>query len=189
MSEDELQDFGRAELFDAEAIGKPGSRRFRLIARSRSGTAALWLERSQLEALGEALDKLLARLADGMLLRTEASASGIMQPSAPPGFPRHPDVEFQVGPMMQLGYDDEDDLVLFRAAPLEIVEEDGFAIARDDVEPSFSILFSRTQAELLSTHISGVLSGGRPRCPFCGQPIEGTHVCEKQNGFHPVILN
>ncbi len=46
-----LHDFGRAELVDAEAIGEPGHRRFRLFARSSYGTASLWLERQQMEAL------------------------------------------------------------------------------------------------------------------------------------------
>src|SRR5262244_282316 len=50
MMSNEPHDFGRAELLDAEAIGQPGSRRFRLFARSGRGSAVLWMEREQLEA-------------------------------------------------------------------------------------------------------------------------------------------
>ena len=57
-----MHDFGRAELFDAEAIGQPGNRRFRIFARSPYGSATLWMEREQLEALSLAVDKLLAQV-------------------------------------------------------------------------------------------------------------------------------
>ena len=71
---DDLQELGRAELLDAEAIGQPGNRRFRIYARSSRGTASLWLEREQMEALSLAIDQLLAQAAGGMVLRAEAQA-------------------------------------------------------------------------------------------------------------------
>lgn len=185
---DDMREFGRAELFDAEAIGVPGSRRFRLYARSPHGEACLWLEREQLEALSLALDQLQAQISGGDVLRPEAMASFAPVPSAPEDFPAHPDVEFQVA-NMQLGYDEDRDQILVRAAPLELVEEDGEMVVRDDAEPLFSTYITRTQASLVSSHILTILASGRPRCPFCGRPMEPGHVCEKQNGFHPVGLN
>ena len=68
MSEDQI-DFGRAQLLGAEAIGEPGNRRFRIYARSLRGSASLWLEREQLDALGQALEQLIARITSGMALR------------------------------------------------------------------------------------------------------------------------
>ncbi len=186
---EELHDFGHAELLDAEAIGKPGERRFRLFARSGVMTASLWLEREQLEQLSLAVDRLLARVAGGEVLRPEALADVAPPPGAPGDFPESPDVEFQVA-AMQLGYDPDTDLILLRAAPMELVEQEGGELTlREDVEPHFSAVISRAQATRLSAHLLSILAAGRPRCPFCGRPMEDRHVCEKQNGYHPIGLN
>lgn len=187
MSE-ELQDFGHVDLLDAEAIGKPGNRRFRLYARSRRGSAALWLEREQMEALSLAIDQLLAQIAPGLVLRAEAQAVPPATTGAPADFPDEPDIEFQVW-QLQIGYDEERDVVVLRAAPLELIEQEGALTANEEVEPLFSATISRTHAERLSARIMSVLASGRPRCPFCGLPMEPAHVCEKQNGYHPVGLN
>jgi|SRR5579871_115354 uncharacterized repeat protein (TIGR03847 family) len=187
MSE-ELQDFGRAEVFDAEAVGEPGNRRFRLFARHRSITAALWLEREQLEQLSLAVDRLLARLSGGEILRPEAMAEVVPPPGAPADFPAHPDLEFQVS-SMQLGYDPDHDLILLRAAPLELIEREGELLVSEDSEPLFSVLITRAHATRLSAHLLSILASGRPRCPFCDRPMGPHHMCEKQNGYHPASLN
>jgi uncharacterized repeat protein (TIGR03847 family) len=185
----EHYDFGRAELLDAEAIGQPGNRRFRIFARgSRGRTASLWMEREQLEALALALDRLLAQVSGRIVLRPEAQAAPAPPSGAPSDFPEHADVEFQVG-QLQIGYDEEDDVLLLRAAPLEVIERDGELEVEEEVEPQFGVTLTQAQATRLSAHIGGVLSGGRPRCPLCGRPMEPAHVCEKQNGYHPIGLN
>ncbi len=185
---DELHDFGRAELFDAEAIGQPGQRRFRLYSRSTRGTVSLWLEREQLEALSLALDQVLAQISGGDILRPEALADVPPPPPAPRDFPAEPDLEFQVA-QMQIGYDEDRDLIRLRAAPLELIEQDDELVVREDVEPLYSVLISRGQATRLNSHIISILAGGRPRCPFCNRPMQPGHLCEKQNGYHPVGLN
>jgi uncharacterized repeat protein (TIGR03847 family) len=184
----EIHDFGRAEILDAEAIGQPGQRRFRLFARSPRGTASLWLEREQMEALSVALDQMLAQISGGEVLRPEAQASRPKPPGAPADFPEEPDVDFRVA-QLTLGYDEDNDTVVVLATPLELIEEDGEMRAREDVGPRFATRVSRQQATRLSGHITGVLAGGRPRCMFCGLPMEPDHVCAKQNGYHPVELN
>lgn len=184
----ELHDFGHADLLDAEAIGQPGQRRFRLFARSPRGTASLWLEREQMEALSLAIDQLLAQISGGTVLRREAQAKVPQPPGAPSDFPEEPDVDFRVA-QLTIGYEEDTDLVVLLAAPLLLVEEQGEIVAQDDVEPEFAARISRQQATRLSGHITGVLAGGRPRCPFCGLPMEPEHVCVKQNGYHPVELN
>jgi uncharacterized repeat protein (TIGR03847 family) len=185
----ELHDFGQADLLGAEAIGQPGQRRFRLFTRSPRGTASLWLEREQMEALSLALDQLLAQVAGEAILRPEAQANVPRPPGAPPDFPDHPDVDFRVS-QLTLGYDDDHDLVVLLAAPLELAEdEEGEVRLREDVPPQFATRLSRQQAMRLSGHITGALAGGRPRCPLCGAPAEPDHVCVKQNGYHPVELN
>ena len=185
---DDLQDFGRADLFDAESIGKPGNRRFRLFVRSLAGSAVLWMEREQLEAFSLAIDQMLAQISGGDVLRPEALASIPVFPGAPDDFPDDPDVEMQVA-SMQLGYDQDHDVIVLRAGRLELTEDDGELTVADEIEPSFSVQISRSQASGVSNHIVSILASGRPRCPFCGKPIVGQHVCEKQNGYHPVGLN
>ncbi len=184
----ELHDFGRTDLLDAEAIGQPGQRRFRLFARSAHGTASLWLEREQMEALSLAIDQLLAQVSGGTVLRPEAQANVPRPPGAPSDFPEEPDVDFKVA-QLTLGYDEDSDLIVLLAAPLVVVEQEGELVAQEDVEPEFAARISRQQATRLSGHITGALAGGRPRCPFCGLPMEPEHVCVKQNGYHPVELN
>src|SRR5215469_6803562 len=139
---DDLQDFGIADLLDVEAIGKPGERRFRVFAQSGRATASLWLEREHLDQLSVAIDELLARVTGGAVLRPEAMAEVAAPPGAPRDFPARPDVDFQVA-AMQIGYDENRELVLLRAAPLEVVEEEGEVGARADVEMAFSAFITR----------------------------------------------
>jgi uncharacterized repeat protein (TIGR03847 family) len=184
----ELFDFGRADLLDAEAIGQPGSRRFRVFARSPRGTASLWLEREHMEALSLALDRLLAEITGGMLLRAEAQANVPTPPGAPSDFPEEPDVDFRVA-QLTIGFDEDEGAIVLLATPLLLEEQDGELVQRDDAEPQFAARMSQQQAMRLTTHIAGALAGGRPRCPLCGQPMDSNHVCVKQNGYHPVELN
>ena len=53
-------DFGMVDAVDAEAIGDPGQRTFRIRVRSGANYAALWLEKEQLSALGRGISQLLA---------------------------------------------------------------------------------------------------------------------------------
>jgi uncharacterized repeat protein (TIGR03847 family) len=173
------------ELLDAEAIGKPGARRFRLFARGRGRSAVLWVEREQLAALGDALDQLLAQISGEEVLRPLAQAVSEQVPGAPADFPAQPDVEFQVG-QLSLGFDERDTLLILLAAPLgEAEEEQG---ERGQIRtPGFAARFTKEQATALGRHIQGVLSSGRPRCPLCGAPLgDEPHACPKQNGHHPI---
>ena len=53
--------FGPATRLQAQAIGEPGHRTFRLLIESDDGrAAALWVEKEQLQALGLAIEQLLA---------------------------------------------------------------------------------------------------------------------------------
>src|SRR5260370_36530782 len=183
----EPHDFGRAELLGAEAIGQPGSRRFRLFARSRRGAAALWMEREQLEALSLAIDQMLTQISGGDVLRPEALANVPVPPGAPDDFPNTPDVEFQVA-QLQLGYDEDRDLILLRASPIEVEEREGGLVVREDVQPLFSALISRAQASALSAHVIALMASGRPGSRFWCPPMEQPHVCVKQLGFLPIVL-
>jgi uncharacterized repeat protein (TIGR03847 family) len=182
-------DFGQVELLDAEAIGKPGQRRFRLFAREQGRAAVLWVEREQLAALGDALDQVLAQISGEEVLRPLAQATALEAPGAPPDFPEYPDVEFQVG-QLSLGYDDRDNLLILLAAPIKAIDEEEPEERGQMRDPGFAAQFTREQADALSRHIQGILASGRPRCPFCGAPLGSEpHACPKQNGHHPVEID
>jgi uncharacterized repeat protein (TIGR03847 family) len=184
----EAYDFGRVEILDAEAIGKPGRRRFRLFARARGQTAGLWIEREQLQALADAIDQVLAQIAGGDVLRNLLPSQTSEAPGAPPDFPAHPDIEFQIAEL-SLGYDEGENLLAVLATPLELLEEEGEMRARQSTEPGFAARFNRDQATTLSQHIQSILSAGRPRCALCGAPLgPDPHACPKQNGHHPIEI-
>lgn len=188
MSED-LSAIPRAELLDADTVGAPGARRFRLFGRGGHTTAVMWVEREHFERLSLAIDRLLARLTSGKVLRREASAELVAPPGPPADFPSSPQVEFQVAGM-QMGYDVERRLVLLRASPLVVAEdEDDELTVREDVEPLFSAFISLAQAQRLSEHMVAALASGRPRCPYCDHPMESPHLCPTSNGYHPDNIN
>jgi uncharacterized repeat protein (TIGR03847 family) len=184
MSRD-VYDFGRVTLFDAEAIGVPGQRRFRIYARGPAGSASLWMEREQLEQLALAIDQVLAQLPRGEPLRRETEEALEPAPGAPADFPERPDIEFRVG-QMTLGYEEGQALLLLMAAPLQLTEDE--TVELEEEEPVCSLLFTPAQGQMLSRHVVAIIAAGRPRCPLCGAPLDpGPHVCAKQNGHYSII--
>jgi uncharacterized repeat protein (TIGR03847 family) len=163
-------DFGQALSIDAEAIGEPGQRRFRLLVRSGSQNASIWMEKQQLAGIGTWFEEVVQRL-------------DREQPSA------DPDVEpLPFGDVFE---------VEFRASQIGLgyVEQEGvFAIHCFDESgltggpPAFRCLVSRGQSRVLYRKIAAVIAGGRPLCPLCDMPIEPSgHVCPRSNGHHAVV--
>ncbi len=182
-------ELGLIWLLGADAVGRPGQRRFRLFVQSARGSAILWMEKEQLNSLSLSLDRVLAHLTEGQVLRIEARAGE--QPQAgkiPPDFPRTPTYEFQVG-QWQLGYDEDRDIFLLSMTPLEIEMEPGQepqAVLRE--EETISFLFSKRDAQELSISISAIVSAGRTLCPLCHTPLDGRpHACVKQNGHREIL--
>ena len=182
-------DLGLATVLGAEAIGQPGQRRFRVFALASTRTALLWMEKEQLNDLSIALDRVLAQITEGGVLRTVAQAGPGPRPSGlPEDFPTRPTFEFQVG-QIRIGYDEGRDLLALIAAPIEILLERGQeprAIIRED--EAISIFFTLEQAQALTSSITLLVSSGRPVCPLCHTPLDGgPHACVKQNGHREVV--
>jgi uncharacterized repeat protein (TIGR03847 family) len=182
-------DLGLLTLLGADAVGQPGQRRFRLFARGLLSSTVIWMEKQQLAALSEALDRALALITEGQVLRTEAQAGG--QPIAvnmPVDFPRRPTYEFQVG-QIRVHFDESDNYFSLHATPMDVLMESGQEpqiVMRDDDALSFT--FTQQQAQDLSRTILHVLSGGRPVCPLCHAPLDGgPHACIKQNGHRTIV--
>ena len=166
MAEPAAHDMGDVDEIDVEAIGQPGQRTFRLVAERGPETASLWLEKEQLQALGLIIDQHIARLSRGRAPRETPLLTLAAR------FPSSASVDFKVG-RMALGYDTERRRFVFSAYDIEDPEQE---------KPRFSCAAGRSQVAALSMKIMDVIAAGRPRCPLCGAPIEGKHVCPGANG-------
>jgi uncharacterized repeat protein (TIGR03847 family) len=173
--------FGPATRLQAQAIGEPGHRTFRLLIESDDGrAAALWVEKEQLQALGLAVEQILAEF---------QSPPGTRPPRQPPveTFPPNPTVDFKVG-RLALGQD-ESELETGPRYVLLVYDIEGSG--SDEEEPSqpatFAARATREQLRALSRNIADVVASGRPRCPLCGEPMESQekpHGCVRTNGYH-----
>lgn len=164
-------DFEAVNAIDAESIGTPGQRTFRVRILRGDDSAALWVEKQQLAALGEAIPRLLEQI-----------ETPNEHPDADPEtigfFPDDPTIEFKVG-RLALGYTASEDLLVLMAHDLELEEDD------ESIPPTLMCRFTRDQARLLSETCANAVAGGRPLCPICHRPIDPEgHLCPRSNGHH-----
>jgi len=166
-----------AQRLRGEALGEPGQRRFRLMAVIDGATYIVWMEKQQLQALGLALEQMLAQIPDAT---PEIGGGG------PPGeFDLETRRQFRVG-RMELGYDERADRIVVVAHDInDPAEEDEEEDEDEEAEPAaaFVCALSREQARELSADAAAIVAAGRPRCTMCGEPMgPGPHVCPQQNG-------
>ncbi len=182
------RELGPITILGADAVGQPGQRRFRLFALG-TRSAVMWMEKEQLNSLSIELDRALAFITEGQVLRTEAKAGGPEAPThMPTDFPPFPNYEFQAG-HMQLQYNQLDNTFRLEVIPLQISREQGQepeVVLRE--EDAVILDFTPQQAQDLSSSISAVVVAGRPVCPLCHTPLDGgPHACVKQNGHRQVV--
>lgn len=160
-------DLGAAEVLEAEAIGPPGQRRFRLRVIAGDQTASIWCEKTQVNALAEAIQQVLAR--------HRQTGEGRRPPSRPlEPFPDRATHDFLAG-RIALGYDEDADTITLFATD---VEQGG-----PNATPTLRVDIDRRAARLFTVQAEETVAGGRPTCPLCQQPIEGAeHLCPRSNG-------
>ena len=171
-------EFSSVDAIDAESIGEPGKRTFRVRIRRGDESATLWVEKQQLAALGEAIPRLLEQL-----------SSPDSHPDDDPRpihyFPDDPTIDFKVG-RLALGYAAQEDRLVLVAHDLAGEMEDEEGEEDDDIDhdlPTFACRFSREQARALSTSCADAVAGGRPECVLCNRPINPDgHMCPHANG-------
>jgi len=162
-------DFGLVDAVDAEAIGQPGQRTFRLRARAADSYAALWLEKEQLAQLGRLFSQIIAERS-----RERGQPVGTVEPVG--NFPQTPQVDIQVA-RLGLDYDTDTERVILLA--------DGPASLERGDTPEFRMEFSRAQAINAMRIIETAVAGGRPLCALCHQVLEfegQQHFCPRTNG-------
>jgi hypothetical protein len=160
---DETYDLGEVSRVDAESVGEPGSRHFRLRAQGGQGTALLWLEKEQLYELAIAIKQLLEK----------AVPEVTDEPLSVPG-DISTDYDFHVT-RMALGQEQGGNYRL-----VANTTEDGSAV---------SLTLMEEQLDQLADQAFEVCASGRPRCPLCGAPLDGgeAHVCSRSNGHHKPV--
>lgn len=162
-------DFGLVDAIDAEAIGAPGQRTFRVRVRSADSYAALWLEKEQLAQLGRLFSQLIAERS-----KLRGRPAGESEPVG--NFPQRPQVDIQVA-RLGLDYSTENERVILLA--------DGPAALERGDTPEFRMEISRAQALATMRSIEEAVAGGRPLCPLCHQAVEfagQAHFCPRTNG-------
>jgi uncharacterized repeat protein (TIGR03847 family) len=159
------------ERITAGAVGEPGQRVFYLQARSAGQLVTLLAEKDQVQALAASVEQLLETLSERSLPEDDAVASQdddleLEEPLLP---------EWRIGPMA-LHYDEERDRIIFIAS--EALTEDA-----EGTPATASFTATRAQAQALAEHAQEVVASGRPRCRFCGNPMDAEgHTCPAMNG-------
>ena len=173
-------EFGRVSSLKADAVGEPGSRRFRLLVESRDGRAAnLWMEKEQLFNLGVALKRIIAAVEEEGQKHTaeQSPAEGQGELAAGTSYP----VEFQVA-RLAVGYDERTTLFTIAA---HASEEEGEGEEEEEKEsaPAISLTAVRQEVDALADAAFQVCAAGRPRCALCGVSMgPERHICPKHNG-------
>ena len=176
-----MQDFGRVSSLEAEAIGVPGQRTFRLRVTSGERTASLWMEKEQLQALALALMRLLVQVGQPEYIPTAGAA-----PNPLLRFPEQPSLDFKVG-RLGLGLDQVEGSIVLFAYDVDAEEDELEQAESGQVEPEVEAVLScraaPAQCRDLVAMIEGVVAAGRPVCRLCLAPIDPEgHVCARSNG-------
>lgn len=182
-----VHSFDPPDRFVAGTVGPPGQRTFFLQARSGERLISVALEKQQVAALAERVESVLDEL-------LRSGATDALVPATTPRelFDNAPldqpiEEEFRVG-TMTLSWDSGDERLVLEIFPVteEILAIEDATPEPEAIEPDEMVLIrlGASAARAFAERASRVLSGGRPSCPFCGQPVESEgHLCPRANGF------
>ena len=156
------------------AVGEPGERAFFLQARSGEVLVTIAVEKEQVELLSSSILEILATVdketGDGPpeeLLELEPPLEPLWRAGR-----------------LSIGYGEDRDRMLLELEELVPEPEDEEAEQDEPPEPDrLRIWTTREQMLALSRHGSAVAARGRPRCQFCGEPMDREgHTCPAMNG-------
>jgi uncharacterized repeat protein (TIGR03847 family) len=164
-------DLGDVGVFTAGAIGPPGQRTFFLQARSGGSTVAWKVEKQQVAALGEFLQRMLADLPQPEDVPSE-DAVAITEPI---------EAAWAVG-ALGVAYDTDEDRILVAADELVETDDEGNPAPGVD-QATARVRITRGQARAFIATAERLMEGGRPPCPLCGRPLNPDgHICPRMNG-------
>jgi uncharacterized repeat protein (TIGR03847 family) len=152
------------------AIGRPGRRAFFLQAIGAGQMVSLKLEKEQVAALAQGIDRILEEMEQQEVRAT----SSIDEPDLP-GLDEEEAASssFVVG-QIGLGFDELSQLLVLVVQEIPFAEEEP-AVARLWASPG--------QMRALSRQAKEVVAQGRPICPLCNEPMDPEgHFCPRGNG-------
>jgi len=183
-------DLERVDRITAGAVGEPGERTFFLQAREGDRSITILVEKEQVELLGTSILEILA---------TVGRETGEGPPSDELGLEPPLEPLWRAG-RLSIGYAEERDLMLLEIEELVELEdepedeqdesvdepEDETAPVAETEGPEpdrVRLWATREQMFALARHGAAVAERGRPRCRFCGNPIDPEgHMCPAMNG-------
>ena len=187
-------DLERIDRITAGAVGEPGERTFFLQARQGDRSVTILVEKEQVELLGTSILEILA---------TVGRETGEGPPSEELGLEPPLEPLWRAG-RLSIGYAEERDLMLLEIEELVELEdepEDEQDEADDEPEDDTApvaetegpepdrvrLWATREQMFALARHGAAVAERGRPRCRFCGNPIDPQgHMCPAMNGHREI---
>ncbi len=167
----EHHEFGRLAAIACNTVGAPGQRRFRMQLVSEFGdSATVWLEKTQLAGLGDAIRSILSD--EGVSLSPRSLDD--MDEDDP--IPLNSSVEMDIrAGQLSLGLDQEKRLMVVIGSESDM----------DDDSQRISAQFDFSRARTFRLAIDELVAAGRPACPLCTAPIDSEgHICPKSNGHH-----
>jgi len=177
-------DLERVDRITAGAVGEPGERTFYLQARSGTELTTLILEKQQVELLSASILDILSRVG-------KETGEGPTEDELELEEPLEP--VWRVG-RLSIGYEEERDRMVLELEELVPEEEDEEGGGEEDDEQQgvmpelpepdrIRMWATREQMLALSRQGAAAAAAGRPRCEFCGNPIDPEgHTCPAMNG-------
>ena len=171
-------DLDPVDRITAGAVGEPGQRSFFLQARTGERVVTIGVEKEQVELLSSSILDILASV-DKETGEGPSEAELDLEPPLEP--------LWRAG-RLSIGYVEERDLMLLELEELlpDAGEEPDEEVIEmpDAPEPArLRMWASREQMLALSRHGAAVAARGRPRCQFCGNPMDPEgHMCPAMNG-------
>ena len=170
----------QVDKITADAVGEPGERAFFVQARAGERLITIAVEKEQVELLGTSILEILATVG-------RETGEGPPEETLVLEAPIEP--LWRAG-RLSIGYAEDRDLLLLELE--ELVDEptegdpeaEGEEGPDDAPEPArIRIWATREQMFALARHGAAVAARGRPRCRFCGNPIDPEgHMCPAMNG-------
>ena len=177
-------DWDALDTATVATVGPPGQRTFLLQVSRQRRVLTMGMEKEQAAAMAAGLARLL-----NLLRREDPEHAAGLEASGASMALIHPLEEaFRIG-NIGLGVDEAAHKVLL------VLHELGFEDPDEDDEEGqvpeglppglrARLALSYVQALDLVQHIPTVVSGGRPNCPACGEPLDEGHRCQRRNGHH-----
>ena len=158
------------------AVGEAGERTFFIQAREGTQLVTIVVEKEQVELLGTSILEILATVGRETSEGPSDEELGLDAPIEP---------LWRAG-RLSIGYAEDRDLMVLELEELIEATDEGEEPAEtpDPAEPDrVRIWATREQMFALARHGTAVAARGRPRCRFCGNPIDADgHMCPAMNG-------